>query len=257
MRHQDVEAEAQPGDRNPRGRSCRDGTAAGRRARPRPGAGPPGMRRGCGRMGLVRSPGCQTLGLNTPGSPAMRSPPIGGDPQTKVAGGGGQVVVGGLGFGVVVAEDPAHVPARARSAGASTCAQRRGQVAVAEQDQRPRRAAAQARRIGSEIPVRVAGEQDCRAGQPIAASTQRAQARTARSSPWRPTIWIPSGRPFGPVPAGTVTQGTCSEVQMKLNAGSPVHSRPFGASPGADGVTSTSRPSIASGKARWVVSNTA
>ena len=45
--------------------------------------------------------------------------------------------------------------------------------------------------------------------------------------------------------AGTVTQGTCRLVQMKLNAGSPVHSNPSGASPGADGVTRISRSPIA------------
>ena len=53
---------------------------------------------------------------------------------------------------------------------------------------------------------------------PIAAATHCAHASTARSSPRRPTIWIPSGSPFGPVPAGTVTHGTCKLVQMKLKS---------------------------------------
>ena len=43
----------------------------------------------------------------------------------------------------------------------------------------------------------------------IAAATHCAQASACRSSPIRVTIWMPSGRPSGPVPAGTVTQGTC------------------------------------------------
>ena len=61
---------------------------------------------------------------------------------------------------------------------------------------------------------------------------------------------MPSGNPSGPSPAGTVTHGTCKLVQMKLNAGSPVQPRPFGAWPGADGVTSTSSPSRGSRKRR-------
>ena len=68
---------------------------------------------------------------------------------------------------------------------------------------------------------------------------------------------VDPGRAAGPVPAGTVTQGTCNDVQMKLNDGSPVHASPLGASPGADGVISTSNVPIAAGKARCVRSNTA
>ena len=64
-----------PDGRNPPGRWCRGGTAAGRHARPRRGAARPGRRFGCGRTGLP-SPGCQTRGLKTPGRPAMRRPPI-------------------------------------------------------------------------------------------------------------------------------------------------------------------------------------
>src|SRR5882724_5581899 len=40
-----------------------------------------------------------------------------------------------------------------------------------------------------------------------AEATHCAQASVARSSPCRPTIWMPSGNPAGPVPAGTVTHG--------------------------------------------------
>ncbi len=74
--------------------------------------------------------------------------------------------------------------------------------------------------------------------QPYPASadaTHCAQASTWRSAPIRPTICTPSGSPFGPVPAGTVTHGPCNAVQSRLNIGSPVQDRPFGASPGADG----------------------
>src|SRR3984957_3373802 len=43
---------------------------------------------------------------------------------------------------------------------------------------------------------------------------------------------------------------------MKLNPGSPVHSNPAGASPGAEGVTSTSKPAIAEGNACCVLAKT-
>jgi len=48
---------------------------------------------------------------------------------------------------------------------------------------------------------------------PIACLTHSAQASVAASSSNRPTICTPSGIPFGPLPAGTVTQGTCRLVQ--------------------------------------------
>jgi len=52
---------------------------------------------------------------------------------------------------------------------------------------------------------------------------RRDQSRADASSPRRATTCKPSFMPVGPVPAGTVTQGRCSAVQIELNAGSPVH----------------------------------
>ena len=47
---------------------------------------------------------------------------------------------------------------------------------------------------------------------------------------------MPSGKPFGPVPAGRVTQGVQAKVQIELKRGSPVEPSPSGASPAALGV---------------------
>ena len=58
--------------------------------------------------------------------------------------------------------------------------------------------------------------------QPRRAATQAAMERS-RSSSWRrPTSCTPSGRPFGPVPAGRVTHGWPESVQIELKRGSPV-----------------------------------
>ena len=81
------------------------------------------------------------------------------------------------------------------------------------------------------------------------ARTHSAQASAARSCPKPVTTCTPSGRPFGPSPAGTVTQGTCSGVQSELKTGSPVQPSPCGASPGADGVSSASKGPMVSAKA--------
>ena len=58
-----------------------------------------------------------------------------------------------------------------------------------------------------------------------------------------PTSVTPTGRLFGPRPAGMLMQGTCSSVHMRLKIASPVVCSPCGASPGALGVSTTSSES--------------
>ena len=70
-------------------------------------------------------------------------------------------------------------------------------------------------------------------------STQFATASALASSPGRLTICRPTGRPWGPWPAGTEMHGMCKAVQIRFMTGFPVEPRPFGASPVALAVTRT------------------
>ena len=71
------------------------------------------------------------------------------------------------------------------------------------------------------------------------------------SSCWRPTSWMPTGRPLGPRVKGKVTQGIQRKVQRRLKVASPVRSSPSGASPLAGAVRITSMSAnIASTAAR-------
>jgi hypothetical protein len=70
-----------------------------------------GLEAGAGLVGgapLVRMP---NSGLENAGEAGDAQAVDGGDLQAEVAGVAGQIVVGGFGLGVVIAEDPAHVPA--------------------------------------------------------------------------------------------------------------------------------------------------
>ena len=60
--------------------------------------------------------------------------PISGDPQAEVAGMAGQVVVGGFGLGIVVAQNPEHLPPLPYRRRQDVC-QRRWAIAVTHQDQ--------------------------------------------------------------------------------------------------------------------------
>ena len=162
---------------------------------------------------------------------------------------------GGRGGLLIVGASPADRPARA-DRGHEDLGQRGRTVAIADDDQRARWQRGAGPQDRRKVTMRVAGEQDRR---------RLRQSRTPPSAP-RPAPLGP-GRAFrrsgcraegrsDRCRRGTVTHGTCSDVQIELNAGSPVQPRPFGASPGADGVTRMSTPSMAPGNARCVRSNT-
>src|SRR5262249_57464008 len=70
-----------------------------------------------------------------------------------------------------------------------------------------------------------------------ASSSAVAVRRRRPSRPRGPTSWAPSGRPPSPANSGKDTAGKPLKVHKVQNAGSPVEPRPFGATPGAAGVT--------------------
>jgi hypothetical protein len=109
--------------------------------------------------GRVWSRGSQTLGLKTPGKPAMRTPPMVVMCRPRSPRGGAEIVVGGFGFCIVVAEDPAEISALPARRG-KHLVQRRGQVSVAGQDQRPGRAGGAG--WGAKFRCGIAGEEDFR-----------------------------------------------------------------------------------------------
>ena len=61
-------------------------------------------------------------------------------------------------------------------------------------------------------------------------------AQQARVVAARPTSWTPSGRPVAPSSSGRLTAGRPQSVQSVQKTGSPVASRPAGASPVVAGV---------------------
>ncbi len=81
-------------------------------------------------------------------------------------------------------------------------------------------------------------------------SIHDAAAMRPASPPAGPTTWTPTGAPDGPTARGRLRHGRWSNVQIRLNAGSPVEARPRGASPTAAGVTSTSTRRNSSAAAR-------
>ncbi len=78
----------------------------------------------------------------------------GGYVQTEIARGGAEIVVGDFGFRIVIAEDPPDIPTLPDRRG-KYFAQRRGQVAVTEQDQRAGRTGGAGAEDGGEVPVRI------------------------------------------------------------------------------------------------------
>src|SRR5262249_31481968 len=80
--------------------------------------------------------------------------------------------------------------------------------------------------------------------------TKAAASSASRSRAKRPTTCTPSGKPAESKSPGTLTQGVPKSVQSRLKVGLPVELNPCGAAPGADGVRSTSMPSMKSTKAR-------
>jgi hypothetical protein len=77
------------------------------------------------------------------------------------------------------------------------------------------------------------------------ASTKRAIASRRASQRGPATNWTPIGMSCGPNPAGRVRQGSCSSVQGRQNTGSPVASRPSGASSKAAGASTASSSDMA------------
>src|SRR5476649_1531557 len=76
-------------------------------------------------------------------------------------------------------------------------------------------------------------------------------ANMRSSSPTGPTTCNPTGIQFGPSNAGIVTQGTCSSVQMRLNAEFDTETTSAIASPDVLGVMIASQSLNTSAIARW------